>query len=134
MRDALTDPRLPASRKQSIVNDLLGPRTSPVTTAAISLLVAAGHGRHLGEIASTMAELAAEAEGGVLAEVRSAIELDPGLVDRLEEAVSRVIGRRVQAKVLVDPSLLGGVVVKVGDRLFDGTIKSRFDELREQWG
>jgi F-type H+-transporting ATPase subunit delta len=40
----------------------------------------------------------------------------------------------VQAKVVADPAVLGGVVAKIGDTVFDGSVKSRFDELREQWG
>lgn len=134
LRDALTDPQIPIQRKQGIVDDLLGPRASQVTVASINLLVGSGHAKHLSEITTRMAEMAAEQQGSLVAEVRSAIELDPHQLEQLEAALSRVAKRRVQAKVVVDSAVVGGLVAKVGDRIFDGTIRGRFDELREQWG
>jgi F-type H+-transporting ATPase subunit delta len=134
LRRTLTDPQIPAARKQGIIQDLLGPRTSRATVSAINLVVGAGHAKNLTEIASRMAELAAEREGSVVAEVRAAVDLDDEQRSRLEAALSRLTGRAVQAKVVVDPSLVGGVVAKIGDRVFDGTVKSRLAGLREQWG
>jgi F-type H+-transporting ATPase subunit delta len=55
-------------------------------------------------------------------------------VARLEERLSAATGKRVQVTVIVDPSVVGGVVTKIGDTVFDGSVKSRLDELREQWG
>lgn len=134
LRDTLADPQVPAGRKQGIVEDLLGPRVSPPAAAAVGMLVAAGQTVHLDDIAARMAELAAERQGSVVAEVRSAVDLDAGQVARLEAALAKATGRRVEAKVVVDPSVLGGLVAKIGDTVFDGTVKSRFDEMREQWG
>ncbi len=132
--DALSDSRVPAERKQGIVDDLIGSRASKVTVAAINFVVAAGQARHLGEIATKLAELAAEAEGEVVAEVRAPLDLDADQLDRLTAALSKATGKRVQVKVIVDPSVIGGVVAKVGDTVLDGSVQSRFTELREQWG
>jgi F-type H+-transporting ATPase subunit delta len=132
--DALSDVRLPADRKQAIIDDLLGSKASKVTVAAINFVVGAGHARHLGEIATKLAELAAEAEGEVVAEVRAPLDLDQDQLDRLTAALSRATGKRVQVKVVVDPSVIGGVVAKVGDTVLDGSVENRFTELREQWG
>lgn len=133
LRAALTDPHVPAGRKQGIIEDLLGPRTRRVTVAAIGLVVGAGQARHLSDIATRMAELAAEQEGAVVAEIRSAVPMDPDQVHRLEAALSAATGRKVEAKVVVDEGVVGGLVTKIGDTVFDGTVKSRIDELREQW-
>lgn len=134
LREALADPQIPLSRKQGVVEALLGQRASATTVAAINLLVGSGQAKHLSEIASRLAELAAEQEGAVVAEVRSAVELDASQIERLETALSDATGRKVEVKAVVDGSVLGGVVAKVGDRVFDGTVKSRIDDLREQWG
>ena len=93
-----------------------------------------GETRSLEEIASRVAELLAEHEGTVVAEVQSAVALDAGQVARLEAALSKATGKRVQAKVVTDPGLMGGVVAKIGDTIFDGSVKSRFADVREQWG
>ena len=134
LRDTLIDPRIPVGRKQGIVTELLGPRADTVTVAAVNFVVAAGQGKHLEAISSRLVELAAEQEGSVVAEVRSAVTLDSNQIRRLEDALSAASGKRVQAKVVTDPSILGGVVAKIGDTVFDGSVKSRFDEIREQWG
>lgn len=133
LRDTLADPQVPAGRKQGIVEDLLGPRTSSSTVAAIGMLVGAGQTVHLTDIVSRMVELAAEREGAVVAEVRSAVVLDDDQIARLEAALSRATGRRVDAKVVVDDAVIGGLVAKIGDTVFDGTVRSRFDDMRERW-
>jgi len=133
LRETLADPQIPAGRKLGIVEDLLGGRASRATVAAVHLVVHAGRARELAAVATRMAELVAEQQGAIVAEVRSAVELDPAQVTRLEAALSEATGRRVEAKVVVDPSVVGGVVTKIGDTVFDGTVKGRLDELREQW-
>ncbi len=132
--DVLGDPRIPGERKQGIVDDILGGRASRVTVAAMSFVVAAGQAKRLGEIAARLAELAADAEGEVVAEVRAPYALDEGQIERLTAALSSTTGKRIQVKVVVDPTVIGGVVAKVGDTVLDGSVQHRFTELREQWG
>jgi len=132
--ETLKDPRVPAERKQAIVDDLLAGRARPVTVAAIGFLVSSGQSKHLGAIAARLAEMSAEAEGELVAEVRAPMELDADQVERLRLALEQATNRRVQVKVIVDPSVIGGVVTKVGDTVLDGSIQSRFVELREHWG
>lgn len=132
--DVLGDPRVPGERKQGIVADILGSRATNVTVAAISFLVAAGQSSHLADIAARLAELAADAEGEVVAEVRTATELSDDQVARLAAALEKKTGKKIQVKIVVDPSVIGGVVAKVGDTVLDGSVQHRFTELREQWG
>ena len=134
LRAVLTDPQLPVERKHGIVDELLGARADRVTVAAVNLLVATGHARDMTAVASRLVQTAAEEEGSVVAEVRAAVDLDPMQVSRLEERLAAATGKRVEAKVIVDPSVVGGVVAKIGDTVFDGSVKSRLDALREQWG
>lgn len=132
--DTFSDPRIPDDRKRGILDDLLGGRASHVTVAAINFLVATGNARNLGEIALRLAELSAESEGEVVAEVRVPTPLDPDQVERLKAALEQVTGKQIDVKVAVDASVVGGVVVKVGDTVLDGSVQHRFSELREQWG
>jgi len=132
--ETLADPRIPGERKQGIVDDILGRHASGVTVAAMNFVVGAGQAKNLGAIASRVAELAADAEGEVVAEVRSSIELDAGQIERLTAALSATTGKRVQVRAVVDPTVIGGLVAKVGDTVLDGSVQHRFSELREQWG
>lgn len=132
--EALKDPRVPGERKQGIVNDLLDAHASPVTVAAMNFVVSAGQAKSLSDIASRLAEMSADAEGEVVAEVRAPMELSESQVERLQAALSGATNKKVQVKVVVDPSVVGGLVAKVGDTVLDGSIQGRFGELREQWG
>jgi F-type H+-transporting ATPase subunit delta len=132
--ETLADPRIPAEIKQGIVDDLLDSRASKVTVAAMNFVIGVGLAKQLSAIASRLVELAADAEGEVVAEVRSAIELNPVQIERLRAAINSVTGKRVQVKTVIDPSVIGGLVAKVGDTVLDGSVQHRFSELREQWG
>jgi F-type H+-transporting ATPase subunit delta len=134
LREALTDPRVPVDRKQGIVGELLGSRASTLVTALVDFIVARGHARDLPAIAARVAERIAETRDSAVAEVRSAVALDDDTVRRLEERLSTATGKRVEARVLVDPKLVGGVVARVGDTVFDGSVRSRLNDLREAWG
>lgn len=129
--DALTNPALPNDRKLGIVTDLLGERTSPLSMAFVNFVVGIGRARELPAIADRLVERIAEERDRAVAEVRSATELDPETIDRLAAALSNATGKRVEARVVVDPSIIGGVVARVGDTVIDGSVKGRLDSLRE---
>jgi len=64
--------------------------------------------------------------------VRSALPLDAAQQRRLADALGRATGKTVEVKVIVDPSVLGGIVARVGDVVIDGTIRHRLEQLKEQ--
>ena len=134
LRDSLSDPRLPVDRKQGIVSDLLGTRASALTVNLINFVVGVGKARELPAIADRLVERAAEARERVVAEVRSAIDLDQATVHRLERRLGEATGKNVEAKVVVDPTIIGGIVARVGDTVIDGSIKGRLADLREEFG
>ena len=131
LRSALTDQAVPVEQRQGIVEDLLGGRASPTTTALVSFVVGAGRARDLPAIIDRLVEHAAEERSEAVAVVRSAVPLDDGQRRRLAEALGRATGKRVSVKVVVDPSILGGIVAQVGDTVIDGSVRSRLDQLRE---
>jgi F-type H+-transporting ATPase subunit delta len=134
LRDVLSDPQIPVSRRQGTLSDLLDGRVDGAVVASINFIVAVGQAKYLDDLASRLAEVAAQEEGSVVAEVQSAIALDADQVARLEAALSKATGKRVQAKVVTDPSIMGGLVAKIGDTIFDGSVRGRLDDVREQWG
>lgn len=133
LREALTDAALPAERKRAVLADLLQ-GASPHTVNLLGFLVEQGRARELERIVRTVAELAAERRRRVLAEVRTAVPVSEERRRRLEEALSAATGREVEVKVVVDPAVIGGVVARVGDEVFDGTVRSRLERAREVLG
>ena len=131
LRMALTNPQMPVERRLAVITDLLGGRALPASTALVEMVVAAGHAADLPSIVTRFVELAAEQREHAVAEVRSAIELDDQQVGRLAEALERKTGRPVDIKVVVDPSVMGGIVATVGDTVIDGSIRHRLEQLRE---
>lgn len=131
LRSTLTDEAIPVERRQGIVEDLLGERSHPATTALVSFVVGVGRGRDLPAIIDKLVERAAEERAEVVAEVRTAVPLTDDLRRRLEEALSNATGKRVSVKAVVDESVMGGVLAQVGDTIFDGTVRHRLNQLRE---
>jgi F-type H+-transporting ATPase subunit delta len=131
LRSVLTDDAVPADRRRGVVADLLGPRSSPVTVNLVSFVVGAGRARDLPAIVDRLVQRAAAEHDKVVAEVRSAVALDDDQRRRLADALGRATGKAVEVKAIVDPSVLGGVVARVGDTVIDGTVRTRLDQLRE---
>ncbi|MBA3653629.1 MAG: ATP synthase F1 subunit delta [Actinobacteria bacterium] len=132
LRDALTDQAIPIERRQGIVEDLLGGRASATTTALVGFVIAAGRARDLAKIIDRLVEKAAESRSEEVAEVRSAVPLDDDQRERLASALSKHTGKKVSLKVVVDPSILGGIVAQVGDTVIDGSVRRRLEQLKEQ--
>jgi F-type H+-transporting ATPase subunit delta len=132
VREALIDPELPNENKRNLIGELLGDRANPVAVNLLGMVVEQGRARDIGRIAESLAEVAAERRQQVVGEVRSAVPLTDAQRRRLAEALSSATGRKVEVKVIVDPDLVGGVVARVGDVIFDGSIRSRLDEAKQQ--
>ena len=134
LREALTDPGLPADHRSTMVQELLGQKASPHTANIIAFVVQQGRARELTKIIDSLVELAAEERRKAVAEVRSAIPLDAAQRDQLKDAIAKATGKQVEVKVLVDPSVIGGLLVRVGDQVFDGTVRRRLQLAREHIG
>lgn len=131
LKSTLTDPRIPAARRQQIVEDILQGSASDVTLSAVSMIVAAGRGGDLPKIANELAKRTARTSGAEVAEVRSAVALTQEQIDRLGEALTSKLGHPVTVKNIVDPSVLGGIVTQIGDSVLDGTVRTRLSQVRE---
>jgi len=130
LRSALTDPGQIAEAKSRIVAELLETKAHPVTVRLVSMLVEAGRARDLGRVVDRFIATASEHGQAAVAEVRVAVPISEAQRVRLAEVLSASRGRPVDVKVIVDPSVLGGVVTTIGDEVIDGSVKRRLDQLR----
>ncbi len=134
LKQVLSDQGIDRMQRLKVLDELLADKVSPHTLGLLSFVVEQGRGRHLPEILEQLTELAAEARNSVVAEVRSAVPLDEKQQAQLAEALSKATGKKVEVKVLVDPSVIGGIVATVGDTVIDGSIRRRLVELKSQVG
>ena len=132
LRSALTDEQIPAGKRQAIIEDLLGGKVTPTTTQLISMVVGSGRGRDLPAIIDHLVARASSAKQLEVAEVRSAVALTADQEARLAAAIANATGKQVNLKVVVDPSVLGGLVATVGDTVIDGSVRTRIDQLKSR--
>ena len=132
LRQVLTDGAIPVDRRTAVIEELIGERASPVTTNLVALIVGAGRARDLPAIVDRIVARAAAERNREVAEVRSAIPLDDATRERLAAALANATGKSIEVKVIIDPSVLGGVVAQVGDTVIDGSIRHRLEQLKER--
>ena len=107
LRVALTDPALPVERRLAVVEQLTGGKILPLSTALIGLVIAAGQVNDFSAIADAQ-------------------------IDRLAAALGRATGKTIEVKVIIDPTVLGGVVAQIGDTVIDGTVRHRLEQMKAQ--
>ncbi len=132
LKQALSDQSLERAERVKILEELLADKVSPHTLGLVTFIVAQDRARHLPQILEELSKIAAEARKSVLGEVRSAVPLDDKQQEELARALSKATGMNVELKVLVDPSIIGGIYAKVGDTIIDGSVKRRLEQLKEQ--
>jgi F-type H+-transporting ATPase subunit delta len=130
LRNALTDDMVPAGKRQAIVEDLLGGKATATTVQLVSMVVGSGRGRDLPAIIDKLVQRAASSKNLEVAEVRTAVPLTDDQQTRLRAALANATGKQLNLKVVVDPSVLGGLVASVGDTVIDGTVRTRVEQLK----
>jgi F-type H+-transporting ATPase subunit delta len=96
----------------------------------VVVVVAHGRARELPEIVDTLIGLRAASRESAVARVRSAIALSDEQTSRLAESLGRATGKNVEVKVVVDPTVQGGIVAEIGDTVIDGSVRRRLEQLR----
>lgn len=129
---ALANPSLPIDQRAAAVSGLLGGVASGPVQNLIQLLLRRGRIEELGRVASEFRRLDDRRQGITHATVTSAAPLTSDEVQALTARLQASTGGRVVLDTEVDESLLGGLVVRVGDRLIDGSVRGRLERLRNQ--
>ena len=133
LHQALTSPSVRAAGKRKIVAALaerLG--LGAVSRRMLELLADRDRLGHLGDMLAVYRERLLERRKVQRAEVRSAVPLSPEVMQAIEARLGAVTGTTVKVEAVVDPSLIGGVMAKVGSTVYDGTVKTQLEKLRKQ--
>jgi F-type H+-transporting ATPase subunit delta len=123
----LSDRKAAAEGKSALLDRLLSGRVSPVTEQLLRNVLTGPHVGHAENAIERLSEVASRRRGQSLARVTTAVPLTAAQESRLTEVLGRLYGRTVGLQVTVDPTLLGGLVVQVGDEVIDGSIAHRLD-------
>jgi len=130
LRSALADPSAPPEARQSLLDDLLTGKVSAATLRLVSVLLQ-GHVRDLVASMDWLVEQAAQARGWRVARVRAAREVGDAEQQRLADAMEHLTNQPVELQVTVDPALLGGAVIQIGNLLVDASARHRLEQLHE---
>ena len=118
--------------KSALVTTLLAKKASPQTLAIVDHLVQQPRGRRIGELVRTAASLVADQAGLTVATVITAAPISPAQLDRLRAGLSKSYGRELRLNQVIDPSIIGGIRVQIGDDVIDGSVSTRINDLRLQ--
>ena len=131
LKSTLSDASIPSARRQQIVEDLLDGQATQSTVALVSMIVAAGMGSDIKAIADKVVGLGAESRDKAVAEVYSVVDLSSDQQQRLAAALKSATGKDVEMKIIIDESVMGGLLVQIEDEVIDGTVRTRLKQLRE---
>ncbi|WP_338896043.1 F0F1 ATP synthase subunit delta [Streptomyces sp. TG1A-60] len=128
LRSALTDRAASTSAKGELLHSLLGGRAQATTERLVTRLVSAPRGRSLEAGLESLSKLAAERRNRMVAVVTSAVPLSEPQKQRLGAALAKLYGRAMHLNLDVDPEVLGGIRVQVGDEIINGSIADRLED------
>lgn len=131
LRDALYNPLISLEEKVALVEAVFSRRLSTTGLQFCKLMVRKRRERHLPAVLSEFRRLVHEARGILEAEVRVAKPLGDELLRSLAARLEEVSGRRVSLHVRIDPTVMGGVVLQVGDKRIDGSLTGRLVRMRQ---
>jgi F-type H+-transporting ATPase subunit delta len=130
---ALSDQRLPDDAKRELLDQLLAEKVTPVSLRLITQAAIYPRGRNLEANLAEYARLVSAWGQRLIAVVRTAVEFSAGQRQRLVRALSEIYGHDIQLNVVIDPHVVGGVSIQIGEELIDGTLSSRLAALRRHW-
>jgi F-type H+-transporting ATPase subunit delta len=131
--DLLESPKVKEDDKMTAIQEVLS-QEDPLLRNLMSLLTRRNDLRIASAVLEQYRVSADEALGQETAEVTTAVELHADEKEKLSQTLSSLIGKSVNLDLKVDPEIIGGFRARVGDRLIDGTLRSRFDRLRQEIG
>lgn len=125
----MVHPAVPYASKERVLRRVVGD-VSDEALRLVLLMIRRGHARSIGRMVEQFQGLVRRDRGIELAEIRSALPLDDEQRAAIVERLMEVTGKRVEINEVVDESLIGGVTVRIGDVLYDASVRTRLERLR----
>ena len=132
LRAALTEPALPTAGKQGLINALLADKVTPVALRLITEVSLHPRGRPLVVSLDMCTRIAAERRQRLIAVVRTATNLSAEQRRKLADALAGIYGHEVYVNIVIDPKVMGGMTIQVGDELIDASVASRLAAVRRK--
>jgi F-type H+-transporting ATPase subunit delta len=132
LRNAVENPMVPLEVKKAVVGELAAQiGATPTTRNTLLLLVDRRRMKTLPHLAGFLRELGDARKGVLRAEVTTAAPLSDAYYTRLQAQLEKMTGKRIVVDKRTDPTLVAGVVARIGDRIFDGSLRTRLQSLKD---
>jgi len=132
LRNVLNAPGVTLAEKHGVLETLAARMGASKVLRNFLFVIADHHRMHeLPEIVTAFQDVIRQRQGVAEAEVRSAAPMTEAQKTQLLQALEKMTGKKIQAKYALEAGLLGGAVVRIGDTIYDGSVKNRLDQMRE---
>lgn len=131
LKQVLYHPQITVANKKGLLEAVFKDQVLPLTSNFLALLIDRRRETFLQDIVDEFVEQANKDRNIVQAKVSTAVELIEEEKKAIEQLLAKITGKKVQSSFVVEPSLVGGVLVHIGDKVIDGSIKARLDNMRE---
>ncbi|PLT48376.1 F0F1 ATP synthase subunit delta [Paenibacillus sp. FSL W8-1187] len=128
----LGTPGIEASEKTELVKKAIGDRVSSIVLNIVTLLIERGRYAAIGEVYAAYSRIADKASGESRATIYTALPLSAVELSKVVQQFSSLSGSRIIGEQVVDPSLIGGVKVRIGDKIYDGSLSGKLERLSKQ--
>ncbi len=131
LRNVMASPAVPREAKHGVIEKIAARAGAGKIIRNFLFVIADHHRTHiLPEIVAAFEGVIRQRQGVAEAEISSAVELSAGQKKKFAQTLERITGKKIEAKYSLDPTLLGGAVVRVGDTIYDGSVRSSLNEMR----
>jgi F-type H+-transporting ATPase subunit delta len=130
LRRLVEHPAVAYGDKEKVLRRVVGDGVTPEVLSLVLLMIRRGRARSIDRMIDHVAELLRRERGIALAEVRTALPLEDEQRDAVAERLAQLTGQQVQMNEMVDKSLIGGIAVRIGDTLYDASVRNRLERLR----
>ncbi|WP_068777403.1 F0F1 ATP synthase subunit delta [Paenibacillus sp. FJAT-26967] len=131
LRKVLDHPNIDVPAKRQLMSSIFAGRLSPLVLNIINLLIDRRRQSLLPIVLSDFVQISNESLGQADATVYTALPLTEAQVKEIAEQFSRMTGKQIRVQTVIDPSLLGGITVRIGDRLYDGSLAGKLERLEK---
>ncbi len=132
MKEFINNPRIKAEGKKDAISELFGDKISRVMLNHLNLIIDQERGRMLPRIAEQYYRLAADARGKITAEIVTAVPISDEVRAKLGEQLGKLTKKDVHLRARVEESILGGAIVRIGDKVLDGSVRYKLNQLKKR--
>ncbi len=129
LRAAFASPRIDEAEKTRIIDRIFGDEFDPILIKFLKVMAGRDRLGYVAAVRKAAEEIHDEMMGRVVASVRTAVPLDDALRTQISEQLGTLMQKQVRLRESVDPDLIGGMIIRIGDRVFDSSVANRLDKM-----